>query len=218
MRCSERGRAGSVDDSDVQNRPRGSVPYFCEMKIHLTILTILLMALCACRRAEHQADASKAEAPGIEVLSEITFQVEDPENRPDGPSPYVNLADPEKDLKRMRGSDEIVFTATELIVVLDYPLREEFSFPISASSSKGFTRAELVRKIADLYKRVYEEEARTSKIPVIPTEQREGLINRNETNGKYGIWGHDLDDLILHTIEISRTPDGTVRAHFGIDS
>jgi len=188
------------------------------MKIHLTILTVLLIALSACRRAEHQAEASKAKAPGIEVLAEIAFQVDDPENRPDGPSPYVNLADPEKDLKRMRGPDEVVFTATELIVVLDYPLREEFSFPISATSSKGFTRAELVRKVADLYKRVYEEEARTSKIPVIPMEQRKGLINRNQTNGKYGIWGHDLGDLVLHTIEISRTRDGTVRAHLGIDS
>jgi hypothetical protein len=101
---------------------------------------------------------------------------------------------------------------------LRYPLRNEFSFPISASSSKGFTRAELVRKIADLYKKVYEEEAQTSKIPVIPMEQRKHLINRNETNGKYGIWGHDLDDLVLHTFEISRTADGTVRAHLGIDS
>ena len=178
----------------------------------------LASALSACSRTGRQADALKAEAPGIEVLAEITFQVDDPENRPDGPSPYVNLADPEKDLKRMRGPEEVVCTATELIVVLDYPLRAEFRFPISASSSKGFTRTELVRKIADLYKRVYEEEDQTSKNPVVPLEQRKGLINRNETSGKYGIWGHDLDDLVLHTIEISRTTDGTVLAHLGIDS
>jgi hypothetical protein len=181
------------------------------MKIHLTILTVLIIALSACRQAENQA-------PAIEVLAEIAFQVDDPENGPDVPSPYVSLADPEKDLKRIRSPDEVVFTATELIVVLDYPLRKEFGFPISASSSKGFTRAELVRKIADLYKKVYEEEERTSKIAVIPMEQRKRLINRNETNGKYGIWGHDLDDLVLHTIEISRTADGTVRAQLGIDS
>ena len=75
------------------------------MKIHLSILTVLLIALSACRRAEHHAVASKAEPPGIEVLAEITFQVDDPGNRPHGPSPYVNLADPEKELKRMRGID-----------------------------------------------------------------------------------------------------------------
>ena len=111
----------------------------------------------------------------------------------------------------------MVFTGTNLIVVLDYPLHNESTFPINASAPSGFTRAEIVRKIADLYKKVYEEEARTSKIPVTPPEQRKSY-NRNETNGKYGIWGHDLGDLELHTIELSREADGTVSAHLGIDS
>jgi len=188
------------------------------MKTHSAIIAALLIALIGCRRAEHQTDGSSGKGPAIQVLTTITFQVDDPEKRSEGPSPYVNLADPQKDLKQMRGPEEVVFTGTELIVILDYPLRNESSFPISASSPSGFTRAELARKVADLYRRIYEEEAQTSKIPVTPVEQRKGLINRNQTNGKYGIWGHDLSDLVLHTIEISRRPDGKVVANLGIDS
>jgi hypothetical protein len=188
------------------------------MKTYVAIVAVVLAALPGCRKAEHQSDASGSKDPTTQVLTQITFQVDDPDNKSGDPSPYVNLAQPEKDLKQMRNAEEVVFTGTNLIVVLDYPLRKEVNFPISASSPRGFTRSELARKVADLYKRVYEEEEQTSKIAVIPLEQRKGLINRNETNGKYGIWGHDLSDLDLHTIEISRGADGTVLAYLGIDS
>lgn len=188
------------------------------MKTHVAIIAVLLTALIGCRKAEHPTDGSSGKDPTIQVLTQITFQVDDPEKKSERPSPYVNLAEPEKDLKQMRNAEEVVFTGTNLTVVLDYPLRKEVSFPISTSSPQGFTRAELVRKVASLYKRVYEEEAQSSKIAVIPLEQRKGLINRNETNGKYGIWGHDLSDLVLHTIEISRKADGTLLAYLGVDS
>lgn len=190
----------------------------CKMKTPVTIILVFLITLLGCRKAGPQADGPSDKDGAIQVLTEITFQVDDPKNKSEGPSPYVNLADPEKDLKQMRNAEEVVFKGTELIVILDYPLREEFSFSVRASSSAGFTRAELVRKVADLYKKVYEEEAQTSKIAVIPLDQRKGLINRNETDGKYGIWGHDLSDLDLHTIEISRGASGAVLAHLGIDS
>jgi hypothetical protein len=188
------------------------------MKTYAAITAVLLTALLGCRQAEHQTDGLSSKDPTVHLLTQITFQVDDQENKSEGPSPYVNLAEPEKDLKRLQKAEEVVFTGTNLIVILDYPLRKEVSFPISASSPGGFTRAELARKVAELYKRVYEEEAQTSTIAVIPLDQRKRLINRNETNGKYGIWGHDLSDLVLHTIEISRKPDGTVVACLGIDS
>lgn len=188
------------------------------MKTHVAIIAMLLTALLGCHKAEQQPDGSTGISPAIQLLTEVTFQVDDPENKSEGPSPYVHLAEPENNLKQMRNADVVVFTGTQLIVILDYPLREDVSFPISASSPRGFTRAELARKVAELYKRIYEEEAQTSKIAVIPLKQRKGIINRNKTNGKYGIWGHDLSDLDLHTIEISRKADGTVVAHLGIDS
>jgi hypothetical protein len=188
------------------------------MKTYVAMIAVVLAVFPGCRKAEHQSDASGSKNPTTQVLAEITFQVDDRDNKSGEPSPYVNLAQPEKDLKQMRNAEEIVFTGTNLIVVLDYPLRKEANFPISATSPQGFTRSELARKVAELYKKVYEEEEQTSKIAVIPLKERKGLINRNETNGKYGIWGHDLDDLVLHTIEISREADGSILAYLGIDS
>jgi hypothetical protein len=32
---------------------------------------------------------------------------------------------------------------------------------------------------------------------VIPMEHRGHFLNRNTTNGRYGIWGHDLEDLVI---------------------
>lgn len=35
------------------------------------------------------------------------------------------------------------------------------------------------------------------KCKVLPVSMRRGLINRPETNGIYGIWGHDIGDLVI---------------------
>ena len=36
------------------------------------------------------------------------------------------------------------------------------------------------------------------------------MYNRNETNGKYGIWGHDIADLVLADILVYKTADGQI--------
>ena len=48
--------------------------------------------------------------------------------------------------------------------------------------------------------------------------QRKGIINRNETDGKYGIWGHDLEDLDLSTIEVYRNKENKLELVLGIES
>ena len=47
------------------------------------------------------------------------------------------------------------------------------------------------------YKTVYDEEASTTQTTpaLLP-----GMLNRNTTDGKWGIWGHELGDLIVHTL------------------
>lgn len=205
--------------------------------LHIMAATCLATVLMiGCHRAEDQGHGngaqqapvpesnSKAGKPAgqtlvqVQVIATITFQVDDPVLKAEGPSPYMHLADPQKSLKWMRNPNEVVCKETELTVILDYPLRDAFPFPIHAASLGGFTRAELAQKIASLYKQVYEEEEKTSKIPVTPMDQRKGLINRNKTDGKYGIWGHDLDDLDLSTIELSRSADGKIQATLDVDS
>lgn len=52
----------------------------------------------------------------------------------------------------------------------------------------------------------------------VPLEQRKRLLNRNRTDGTYGIRGHDLSDLDLHTAEVYRTASGRWLLELGIDS
>lgn len=49
-------------------------------------------------------------------------------------------------------------------------------------------------RVMDAYEEVYETERQTSAVEegLIP-----GMYNRVRTNGKYGIWGHELGDLLL---------------------
>jgi len=93
--------------------------------------------------------------------------------------------------------DEEILPAGEYTLVIDYPLsnpyRETFitKFPIQ--------RKEIVELIVNAYHRIYNEENDTSNIkPALIS----GMYNRIHTNGNYGIWGHDLGDLVLHTIYV----------------
>ena len=200
-------------------RARRKLSFRSSMRKFTAILvSLLVLSLGACDKPEQQRVASNPSSPRVQPAATIEFQIDDPENKADDPSPYVHLDKPDEDLKRMRDRDQIVFTGTELTLILDYPLRDELRFTITASRPNGFTRAELAKKISEVYQRVYQEEAATTKVAVIPPNERKGLQNRNETNGKYGIWGHDLSDLVLHTVEISREPDGKAVASLGIDS
>jgi len=85
---------------------------------------------------------------------------------------------------------------------------------LSADTPRGFTRGGLARAVALVYRRVYEEEE-ASAGPPPPRPLGYPILNRVPTNGRYGIYGHDLGDLALHTVEPSREGD-----HFelGVDS
>lgn len=104
--------------------------------------------------------------------------------------------------------DEIVIESEEPItVVFDYPLREQVMFDIFPP--EGYlTRAELALEIICIYREIYQEEAATTQIPIVPLDERVGLSNRNETDGEYGIWGHDLSDLSLDALWQSGCKDG----------
>lgn len=83
----------------------------------------------------------------------------------------------------------------ELNVIINYPLSVT-----AIATVKARTIMELGYRICDAYKQIYEEERNSTEIP---EGYIEGMYNRNRTNGKYGIWGHDISDLILEGIKIS---------------
>jgi cytidylate kinase len=74
------------------------------------------------------------------------------------------------------------------------------------------TRFDVLELASADYKRIYrEEDADVGE----PTKHIPGMLNREESKGRYGIWGHDIDDLVFEEVRID-TEKKTVR--FGIGS
>jgi hypothetical protein len=88
----------------------------------------------------------------------------------------------------------------EYTLFIRYPLSNPYK-KVFKTSIKGMSRKELVKLIVDAYHEIYDTEESTSKImpDLIP-----GMYNRNTTEGKYGIWGHDLGDLMLGGVYIGK--------------
>jgi len=98
-------------------------------------------------------------------------------------------------------------------LIIDYPLKKPFKKIIKGPK----TLQQMVDIIVLEYRNIYEIERKTSTLKEESiksrTKGKSPVINRAETNGKYGIWGHDLGDLDLHSIYI-----GGGKIHLGVDS
>ena len=103
------------------------------------------------------------------------------------------------------------------ILIIDYPLTRSAKFELKTQSN-GFSRKQLIQEISDKYHLVYRQEDSTTLVKVIPSEKRENLINRNQTSGKYGIWGHDLADLDLSTIQVYKNEKGKIYLILEVES
>jgi hypothetical protein len=149
--------------------------------------------------------------PGIHDVKEVHVEV--------GPKRLAfDLAHPERDFAALHGGEEVVLAEPRVVLVVDYPLDEPFDFPIDAPSARGFTRADLVRVVTQVYAFIYAEEERTSAVKTLPLDARGRVINRNQTHGEFGVCCHDLDDLVLHTLTIQKDAEGATYVDLGIDS
>ena len=84
------------------------------------------------------------------------------------------------------------------IVLINYPLTISVQLHIKECTMFG----SLIWQIANCYKEIYQEELESTQVKETSLDERIGLLNRNKTNGIYGIWGHDLGDLTLDAITI----------------
>jgi hypothetical protein len=130
----------------------------------------------------------------------------------------IHLGDPEKALVSLDRPDEIVIPFEHALLVIDYPLTTPATVPISAPFPIGFTRGALVQAICDEYAHIYEAEEGTAATKTIPVEERGTSRNRNRTDGAYGIWGHDLQDLVVTAARWTRETDGTVKIELHVES
>lgn len=85
----------------------------------------------------------------------------------------------------------------EYTFVYSYPLRTEASF--THALEPGMSPRDILAIAAKDYSQIYAEEANTQPAPPSPSAF---LLNRGATQGKYGIWGHDLSDLFFEAIVI----------------
>lgn len=144
-----------------------------------------------------------------QLISEIRFDVKtnNLEDYESGKIPWIRIDSPQVDIKNLIGKDEIVIHETKLTVIIDYPLSTSYKFGLI--SKGGFTRAQLINEISKHYYQLYDEEERTATIKTVPMKDRK-IYNRNQTNGKYGIWGHDIGDLVLDEIHVYKNATGEV--------
>ena len=104
----------------------------------------------------------------------------------------------DNEITPIENPDEIVIKDENIKIIFDYPMRLEAVFDFHHPG--GFSRMHLIRFIKDTYRKIYDEEEKTTTMQVLPINQRKRLLNRNETNGKYCIYGHDIDDLYIESI------------------
>lgn len=153
-----------------------------------------------------------------ELVSTIEFQV-NTDNRTDfedGIIPWASLEDPQADIPNLVNRDEVVIKHTSIKIIIDYPLTNQYEFILN--SDKGFTRAELLSQISTHYYKLFDEEESSATIKTIPVDKRTTMANRNQTDGKYGIWGHDIADLVLSSISVYKTANGEMVLSLNIES
>lgn len=116
-------------------------------------------------------------------------------------SPSISDWLSQKDQFNLESPDEIVIPEQNIYIAIDYPVRDTYTFHFVANTEKGFTREFLIDCICTQYEKIYVEENAVCKVSSIEERMRKGgLINRESTNGPYGIWGHDIEDLYLEGI------------------
>lgn len=150
--------------------------------------------------------------PGIKAVTE-----EEKQYAENGILGAVSIEKYDKDLINLIDGDEIVLPYPKVSIIADYPLNKPAIFELKAGKA-GFSRREIIQHIGKIYHHIYETEEASAKTKTVPLEKRTGLINRNVTDGEYGIWGHDLSDLYLSYIEVHQHPSGTIYLILGIDS
>jgi hypothetical protein len=164
---------------------------------------------------ENKSAAKQSNEIG-ELQKTIVFEVKaDPKDYEGGIQPWASIENAKIDLPYLIKKDEIVITDNNITIIIDYPLTNIYKFDLH--SKKGFTREMLLTEIRTHYFKLYDEEEKSASTKTVPMEKRT-MYNRNETNGKYGIWGHDIADLVLTDIQVYKTTDGKIVLALGIDS
>lgn len=155
-----------------------------------------------------------------DLVSVIHFQVsasaEDRKDFPDGIIPWISIEERVNEKDRLINGDEIVLKTRTAEALIDYPLDNPTSLKL-ISDSASFSRWQIIDEIGKKYEEIYLEEEATAETKTLPMNERR-IMNRNQTNGTYGIWGHDLSDLAISLIEVRKDVNGVINLWLGMES
>ncbi|MDP9082101.1 MAG: hypothetical protein M3O71_32195 [Bacteroidota bacterium] len=184
------------------------------------LIILFLFAIAGTERGRFAESAStRADTTGV-LISKIEFELkatqEDLKIFEDGIVPWISIENPSNGIDSLIDADEIVLPFSQATLIIDYPLRKPVTFDLATEN--GFSRKQLIMLISEKYHEIYKGEETTASTKTVRADERKDLLNRNETNGKYGIWGHDLSDLDLGTIEVHETSSGKIYLVLDIES
>ncbi|MDX2172407.1 MAG: hypothetical protein SFY56_04760 [Bacteroidota bacterium] len=197
----------------------------------ILIATFLISSCSQSNQSESNSQAGLAHKELSSISSEsdslgpiimtIDFKLkangEDLKTFEDGYIPWISVDNPSEELKNLIDADKIILPFTVVNIIIDYPLNFPAIFEMS-TIDQGFTRKQLISEISEKYHEIYKLEETTATTKTIPRDKRKGLINRNQTDGKFGVWGHDISDLDLSQIEVHKNSNGKITLTLGIES
>lgn len=129
---------------------------------------------------------------------------------------YTSIADgkcyTEKE-NRLPNDEVVIEPNRDVTLEISYPLETPYREQIN-TGPKGMTRKTLTDLAIKAYKQVYKEEEESMTTTQEQLADRPVLLNRPDSNGKYGIWGHDIGDLVLGSAEVDE--NGVIT--LGVDS
>ena len=193
--------------------------------MRIIIFSILLPSTflcCSCRQSNSSSINTPIEKDNPRtVISIVDFKQKasqrDTDAFDDGFVHWISIENAKNELENLVDADEIVLPFKVATIIIDYPLTYPTTFEIR-TTELGFSRKQLISEISKKYQAIYALEESTATTKTIPLNKRNGLINRNQTNGKFGIWGHDLSDLDLSEIEVHRNRKGEITLTLIIES
>lgn len=139
--------------------------------------------------------------PNSEDLPEIKSNIYDASfPNDDGTSFNMTLRicpEDEKDLSAdVEDADDIYIKESDCKIQFSYPLALDrpVIFQCVTKNNAPITKGIFIQIVRMIYAQIYEIEEKTTTIEpdLVPN-----MLNRNKTNGQYGIWGHGIEDLFF---------------------
>jgi len=202
------------------------------MKLQKSIPILLCLALFSCNKTKSEIDTiesiqkndiaiyDKTYADAGDLIADFSISLKPTEEEikewGEETIPWINILNAKNQIARLDNPNEIIIKQTTAKLIIDYPLNNPATIEIK--NTNGFTRKDLIEIISSKYSEIYQEEEKSAKTKTIPLDQRKGIINRNETDGKYGIYGHDLSDLDLSGIEVYQNKKGELSIVLQVES